>query len=131
MLLVACHLHPMLVHGKGAPCHVVNTAKVGGQMGAADADQFERMDVALLLQPGPLSEQRPSSLPPLSQTAGYAAIGAGGSGGFGSFKSRVDTGGRPSTPNTPTTPGGSSAPVPRTAGAERKDWQSSFIDRRG
>ena len=61
--------------------------------------------------------------------------GYGGSGsGYKSFARAPDVG-RPnttSTPNTPSTPGsaGRAALVPRTAEADRKDWQTSFTDRR-
>lgn len=84
------------------------------------------------MQAGPLSEQRPSSIPSLSQTAGYAAVGSGS--GYKSFARPPDVGrpDTPGTPNTPSTPGSASkaALVPRSAEADRKDWQTSFTDRR-
>ncbi len=87
--------------------------------------------------PGPSSE-RGSSLPPLSHTPGFAAVSAlpNGSVTSGSaFPSGRPGAMRPAAVDsildegTPRSPGGS-ALVPRTAEAERKDWQSQFLDRR-
>ncbi len=75
------------------------------------------------------TSQRPQTVPPLDQLAGFAAVSGGLGGatqGSGGARAGILRAGGAAPQSAP-----GFAAVPRTAEADRLDWQNDFVDRRG